>query len=486
MGAVALLCRDASVAGRLWVAGVVRGFGGVSGGGCSVDGMKNEARDPTPQEPQAPQLPGHLEHLGHLAGAPELAQVWEDQVSARCAEARVLGRLLDYRARIQDQATRRHLFERAAADKSAIHHAAQLLGLSDRTAAIILNAAGFIREQLPKTWQSFQTGLIDLPRIRRIAEAATQITERQDLLETLDAEVVEIAPEKNPTELKHWLTRRIPELDAEAFDQRCQQAAARRYVRIEHLPEGLSFLEALIPTVEAAVIEKRLRKVATSMNQPQPADTEEGYQPTTGTHGAGARAGVSVQPAGDVCDPPAGDDRTLAQKEADLLSAWLRTGTTYGAPVEAKICVLIPETTLTGQSNQPATGADRSWAIPAAQARKLAADPLAEHHWYSAETRPNTRQADQDILRVVYTGRFAPQRLREAIIFRDGVCQTPGCTTPAERADLDHQQPYDRGGTTTGANIWALCRRHHTMKSHGYLPTPTREPPNHRHYGPAA
>ncbi|WP_157983934.1 HNH endonuclease signature motif containing protein, partial [Nesterenkonia muleiensis] len=434
-------------------------------------------------QPRSPQR--LLEHLGHLAGAPELAAAWEDQVIARCAEARVLGRLLDYRARIQHQVAGEHLFARAAADKAAIHHAAQLLGLGDRTAVIILNAAGFIRDELPMTWQSFHTGVIDLPRIRRIAEAATAITERHQL-EILDADVAQIAPEKTPTELKHWLTRRIPELDTEAYDQRCQAAAARRYVRIEHLSEGLSFLEALIPTTEAAVIEKRLSTAARSMHQPQPADTEEGYQPTTGTHDADAGAGVDTEdtgesqdtgseshPTGDqpLGDHPTSDDRTLAQKEADLLSAWLRTGITYGATVEAKICVLIPETTLTGDTNQPATGADRSWVIPAAQARKLATDQLAEHQWYSAEARKNTREADHDILRVVYTGRFAPDRLRDAVIFRDGVCQTPGCTTPAERADLDHQHPYDHGGTTTGANIWALCRRHHTMKSHGYLPT---------------
>ena len=522
-------------------------IGAVSDPADKIRGMDNDDHDPAPPAPEAAseaasepapepasepavgavlvpaEAPDSVPvtvpvRVQDLVDVPELAGVWEDQVAARAAEARVITGLLDYRDRIQAQVAGEHLFHRAAADKSAVHDAACMLGVADRTAVMILNDAGFIRDQLPKTWGRFTTGVVDLLRIRRIATAAAVLLPAcPQVMAALDAEVCQIAAEKTAAEIKHWLDRRIPELDDQAYQQRAQEALARRYVRIEHLGDGTSYLEALLPTIEAAVIQKRLTTVAASMDIPQPADTDQDYPPASGStcpvtgtetaagtwiEGTGATGSESETAAGTddgavtvttAEDDPTtattgaggGDGRTRAQREADLVSAWLRSGCSYGVAVDATICVLIPQTTLTGEGDQPAISADRSWAAPAAAARKLATDPHAEHHWYTAGARPNPSEADHDILTVVYQGRFAPKRLKDAIIFRDGVCQAPGCTTPAQRCDLDHQQPYAAGGETTGTNIWALCRRHHQMKSHGYLPVPAREPPP-RHYTHAA
>ena len=38
---------------------------------------------------------------------------------------------------------------------------------------------------------------------------------------------------------------------------------------------------------------------------------------------------------------------------------------------------------------------------------------------------------------------------------------------PAERCDLDHNQPFHKGGATAVSNLAPLCRRHHNGKSHG-------------------
>ncbi|MGQ7786198.1 HNH endonuclease signature motif containing protein, partial [Nesterenkonia sp. K-15-9-6] len=121
---------------------------------------------------------------------------------------------------------------------------------------------------------------------------------------------------------------------------------------------------------------------------------------------------------------------------------------------------------------------DRNWVIPASDARHLAGDPRTCHDWYQATTgphQPGAGDVSPDILSITYTGRYAPARLRDAIIFRDGVCQAPGCTIPAQRCDLDHRLPYP-AGPTSGPNLQALCRRHHRLKSHGLL-TSTDDPP---------
>lgn len=57
---------------------------------------------------------------------------------------------------------------------------------------------------------------------------------------------------------------------------------------------------------------------------------------------------------------------------------------------------------------------------------------------------------------------------------RDVTCQAPGCNVSAWLCDLDHVLPYP-AGATTAANLRALCRHHHRLKTlggHSYLIEP--------------
>ena len=101
--------------------------------------------------------------------------------------------------------------------------------------------------------------------------------------------------------------------------------------------------------------------------------------------------------------------------------------------------------------------------MPAAWVADLAttSDPF----WHKMVLDPVT----DDVLAHEYLGRFAPTVLAKAIMFRDGVCEAPGCLKPADRCDLDHRQPWP-DGPTSGANLQPLCRKHHTAKGFGLLP----------------
>ncbi len=48
---------------------------------------------------------------------------------------------------------------------------------------------------------------------------------------------------------------------------------------------------------------------------------------------------------------------------------------------------------------------------------------------------------------------------------RDVTCVVPGCLVPAARCDLDHQVPWP-AGPTSAANLRAVCRRHHLLRTH--------------------
>ncbi|GGB99369.1 HNH endonuclease signature motif containing protein [Cellulomonas carbonis] len=57
-----------------------------------------------------------------------------------------------------------------------------------------------------------------------------------------------------------------------------------------------------------------------------------------------------------------------------------------------------------------------------------------------------------------------------AVVDRDVTCTFPGCRVPAPRCDLDHTVPFDprrpAADQTTTANLAALCRHHHRLKTH--------------------
>lgn len=60
-----------------------------------------------------------------------------------------------------------------------------------------------------------------------------------------------------------------------------------------------------------------------------------------------------------------------------------------------------------------------------------------------------------------------PDALREFIVMRDQRCRFPGCNARAATAEVDHALPWEGGGSTNRANLGALCKRHHQVKSLG-------------------
>ena len=80
------------------------------------------------------------------------------------------------------------------------------------------------------------------------------------------------------------------------------------------------------------------------------------------------------------------------------------------------------------------------------------------------------RLVTDDVGTVIDIGRahYTPTGLQQRLIrLRDGVCRFPGCTRRAEHCEIDHAVAWDAGGATDLANLGALCKHHHQMKTHG-------------------
>ncbi len=279
----------------------------------------------------------------------------------------------------------------------------------------VLSAAERLRDQTPAVWAAFADGVIDARRAHLISDAVGRL-QRDESIARLNLKAVGYAANHTSIELNTWLKLFVARTEADLFNERAQAARAERRVDITHGDDAMGWLDSFLPSHVLAAIDKRLDLEARKLT----------------------------------------DDRTLAQKRADLLASWLTTNEHGDVALGADIAVVIDAETLLGDNEEPAVAADGSFVVPARWVLDSAANPF----WHSILTGKGG-----NVLEHRYHGRFAPDVLKKALVFTYGVCQAPTCTTPADRCQFDHRQPWPHG-PTTGSNMWLLCERHHMMKSH--------------------
>lgn len=189
-----------------------------------------------------------------------------------------------------------------------------------------------------------------------------------------------------------------------------------------------------------------------------------------------------------------GDGRTSDQRQADAL-VQLGLDALAGKPsarlpteqrVRPAVQVTVSLSTLLGLDEQPGE-LDGVGPISAALARRIAHDPTGT--WRRLITDQRGRLVDYG--RTTYR---PPADLADHVISRDRTCRFPHCTRAARRCDLDHRIRWSDGGTTTEANLHALCPRHHRAKDEaGWRIRPTghghvgwTSPTGHEYATPAA
>ena len=298
----------------------------------------------------------------------------------------------------------------------------QTMGLSEGQVTNRLAAAERLRERAPQTWLAFRRGDVDWARGREIASTLL-VLRRPESHDRLDDTVVAYANAHTVAELRAWLKRFVARVEAEEAAQRAEAARRQRDVQVTHVDDAMAWVNAFIPSHQAAAIDARLRRTPR----------------------------------------PDGDDRTRGQVRADaFVDLLLAEDTPASGRARTDIGVVIDADVLVGAEPGPAVADDGTWTVPA----EWVLDHLDpdDTFFHRLLVDPVTR----DVLAHEYVGRFAPDVLATAISFRDGVCQAPGCMRPARDCDLDHREPHPRG-PTKGSNLWALHRRHHAMKSHRTL-----------------
>lgn len=151
------------------------------------------------------------------------------------------------------------------------------------------------------------------------------------------------------------------------------------------------------------------------------------------------------------------DPRPAATRRADALLEVVRRG--VSSPGEqprtekAQVIVTIPLDHIVEQCRGAGLTMTGELLSPAV-VRRMACD---------ARIIPMVLGSRGEVLDIGYGDRFFTPVQRKAVWHRDHQCTFPGCTVPAQWADVHHVQWWSRGGPSDLSNAALLCGRHHTL-----------------------
>ena len=323
--------------------------------------------------------------------------------------------------------------ERAAevlsADDWTREEVAAALHLSACTADRRLQVARMLVRRLSGVRRALETGSVDYRKAAAIAEATEHLDDAGAL--AVEARVLPKAPDQTLAELRRTLRRVVIAVDPRGAAEAHRQAIGERCVRMWPIEDGMAELYARLPAEDAAVVMTALDALA------------------AGLAGGGGSGGVT-------------DNPPIEARRADALTR-LAAATLADPDLPTRhgrrphIQVTVSAETLLGDGDEPGELAGYG-PVTAETARRIAADGM----WRRLLLEPGTGRL-LDYGRTTYR---PPADLTDFLLARDRVCGFPGCNIPAARCDLDHTVPFGKG-STSAANMGALCRRHHRAKHEG-------------------
>jgi hypothetical protein len=345
---------------------------------------------------------------------------------------------------------------------------ATALRMSTGTAQIRIDVARTLVNHLPNVCSALAMGEISPAHATVIArESASAIRDGMGPahIYSIEQSALAYAEFHTPTQVANKVRTTIAKLAPEPFEEIAERARDTRRVSCFREVDGLSTIVAILPAEDAQIVMTAIEnfihaQVANeSINLNAPSANVAGD-----VNSSGAAGGIGAADSANDSEIQPGQHRSMDMKRADALTsiaAWsLQQNVVdvklHRRPVTVNVTIDLP--TLLGLAENPGQLAGYG-AIPASVARALASDGK----WQRFITDPQTGTL-LDFGRESYE---PPQALVDFLIARDRTCRFPGCRHSAARADLDHAKSWESGGETSAANLGALCRRHHRLKTHG-------------------
>ncbi|WP_345185477.1 HNH endonuclease signature motif containing protein [Microbacterium panaciterrae] len=330
--------------------------------------------------------------------------------------------------------------------RSAIFEVSLRLQVSEDEVRRLQCIAETAPEFLPLLWAQAWEGLAALRFVEAAVSAALRLrapvgadrAEREyaaEAISLIDQASAEWAMSLSLPAFRRRLKLLVARLDPASQDSKHARGMADRRVVVEDADDGMSWVMALVPTITALAIKRRLTATAKHLQK----DRRE--------------------------------QRTRDQIRADLFGDWL-CGVGTSSAVKTKVFVTIPAgllagagtatagtATLTGGAGNPVTSLTQAQLVGHGPIDPLTAQQLfLEATAFRRVITDPVRGVVLDMDRRTYRPTTAQ---RDWLILRHGTCARDGCTRLALDADLDHERAWARGGPTDVGNLRPLCPADH-------------------------
>ena len=336
---------------------------------------------------------------------------------------------------------------------------------SELQAQTRLETARLLHALLPKTADALALGSISQLHATVIADGAARLAagfgvdathpdathntaawcSLTAVVSELDGRASVIAAHSTRTATRSAVMRIVDRLDPKGMHRRREHAARDRGVWVQPEGDGNSLLFARMSSMQAEACLSRIRERAAANRSDSVAAGNRDPR-GIGELRAEAYAEIVLGTRGDV---------------QPLESPRLRADIDVVITLDA----LLGFHRVDGDTAMLRAHGCEDAVVPGAEIRDLLSVPWVEASLRRLVTDPVTGH-----LLDVSAHRYKPSdRLRAFISTRDRRCRWPGCGRRSEHSDLDHATPFHLGGQSTVANLGALCRRHHLLKTHaGY------------------
>ncbi|MGB3373759.1 MAG: DUF222 domain-containing protein [Microbacterium sp.] len=318
------------------------------------------------------------------------------------------------------------------AERAVVLELSLRLRLSEDRVRELRWAAETAMRSLPLLWGRARDGFASMYCISVVVGVAGALASPadapQDILDAeaealahLDRAAHEWVMSSSSSALRRKAKKLVDRITGDSAARRHTRAMADRKVTISPAGDGMSWVASLMSTQDALAAMRRLTATAKHMQK----DKREG--------------------------------RTRDQIRADLLSGWLR-GVGTDTAVKTKLFVTVPVQLLAGEpvpvEQAAIVGGDT---IDPLTAKQLFLDAKAFHRVITDPVKGVVVNMD----RRTYRPTLAQ---RDWLILQHGTCSRDGCNRLAVDADLDHDRPWARGGTTDVTQLRPLCPRDHVHR----------------------
>jgi hypothetical protein len=311
------------------------------------------------------------------------------------------------------------------------------LRIPERTAENQLAVAKALVNDLPDTLAALTAGEIGY----RHAQIMVDHTGGLDAATRGTLETASLPYARNLTAAK--FERKLRTLreraNPETIRERHVRAVCDREVVLEPGRDGMAWLSAYLPAVDALGAFNRISELAATLKCPD-------------------------------------EERTLTQLRADVFRDLLIDGQPgdEACGITAKVFVTVPVLTLLGRDDLPATRGDDE--LPATRGHDELPATLDGYGPIDADTARTLAAHAPSFIRllthpetgaVLSVGRDSyrvPQDLKNWLQVRDVTCRFPGCSRHAARCEIDHTRDWAHDGQTRHDNLAHLCKSHHILK----------------------